>query len=73
LTQKHVAGAVELLGGILTTTDGAVATLRRKAAAEPANGIGAEIPLAELLQYAPKLSAVVAAFSACRSCPVWQR
>ena len=62
LTQNDVAGQAESLGGIVTTTDATVAAFLRKAAADPAKGIGAEIPRAELLQYAPKLSKVVAAF-----------
>jgi predicted AlkP superfamily pyrophosphatase or phosphodiesterase len=62
LAQNHVAGTVESLGGILTTTDATAAAFLRKAAADQANGIGAEISRAELLQYAPKLSKVVAAF-----------
>jgi predicted AlkP superfamily pyrophosphatase or phosphodiesterase len=62
LNQNHIVGEVESLGGIVTTTDVAVAEFLRKAASNPANGIGTEIARSELLQYAPKLSQVVAAF-----------
>jgi len=62
LAQKNLAGNVQPLGGIVATTDPAIAAFLRQASADPANGIGAEIPRAELLQYAPKLSEVVAAF-----------
>jgi len=62
LIQNNIAGEVESFGGIVTTTDVAVAEFLRKAAGNPVNGIGPEIPRSELLQYAPKLERVVAAF-----------
>lgn len=62
LAQKKIGGEIESLGGILTTTDAAVAQFIREVAGDPANGIGSEIPRSELLQYAPKLNSAVAAF-----------
>jgi predicted AlkP superfamily pyrophosphatase or phosphodiesterase len=62
LARSGVTGEIQPMGGIVTTTDASVAAFLRKAAADPANGIGREIPRAELMQYAPRLSSVVAAF-----------
>ena len=62
LRQKNLPGDIQSLGGIATTTNPAVATFLRQAAADPTLGIGPEIPHAELVQYAPKLGAVLAAF-----------
>jgi predicted AlkP superfamily pyrophosphatase or phosphodiesterase len=62
LARNNIAGKVQPMGGILTMSDPAAAAFLRQAAADPENGIGAEIPRSELLQYAPKLSDVAAAF-----------
>ncbi len=62
LKKMGVEGDVQPMGGIVTTTDPAVASVLRKAASDPANAIGREIPRDELLKYAPALARVVAAF-----------
>jgi hypothetical protein len=62
LARNGVAGDIQPMGGIVTTTDAPVAAFLRKAATDTANGIGREIPHDELVQYAPNLSSVVAAF-----------
>ena len=62
LARNGLSGDMQPLGGILTTADASAAAFVRKLAASPANGIGREIPSAELLRYAPGLSAVSAAF-----------
>jgi predicted AlkP superfamily pyrophosphatase or phosphodiesterase len=62
LARRGLAGEIQPMGGIVTTTDAPVAAFLRKAAADPASGIGREIPHAELVQYAPRLSPVAAAF-----------
>ena len=62
LKRNGVAGKLEHMGGIVTTTDSAVATFLRKAATDPANAIGRKIPPGELVQYAPRLVGVQAAF-----------
>jgi hypothetical protein len=62
LARNGMTGEVQPMGGILTTTDASVATFLRRAAADPANGIGREIPRDEILRYAPNLSSVAAAF-----------
>jgi predicted AlkP superfamily pyrophosphatase or phosphodiesterase len=62
LAQHQLTGQLESLGGILTTTDETVASFLRQSAEDPASGIGPEIPKSELLQYAPTLAKVAAAF-----------
>jgi len=62
IARSGLAGEIQPMGGIVTTTDAPVAAFLRKAAADPASGIGREIPHAELVQYAPRLSSVAAAF-----------
>ena len=62
LEKSGVHGDLRPMGGIVTTTDPAVASFLRKAAADPGNAIGREIPHDELVRYAPDLSTVVAAF-----------
>lgn len=62
LARSGVAGEIQPMGGVATTTDASVATFLRRTAADPANGIGREIPRDELIQYAPRLSSVLAAF-----------
>jgi len=62
LEKSGLHGDLRPMGGIVTTTDSSVASLLRKAAVDPANAIGREIPHGELIRYAPDLSAVVAAF-----------
>ena len=62
LAENHIAGDVQPLGGIVTTTDANVAAFLRQASGDASKGIGAEIPRSELLAYAPKLGHAVAAF-----------
>ena len=62
LARSNIAGDLRALGGIMTTTDQAVAAFLRRAANDPGNCIGREIPRAELQQYAPRLVNVTAAF-----------
>lgn len=62
LSQNRVQGQGQPLGGIVTTEDERVAQFLRRKAHEPNSGIGREIPHAELIQYAPDLAHVAAAF-----------
>lgn len=62
LKRSGLEGDLEPMGGIVTTTSPEVAAFLRKAAEDPTNGIRREIPRAELVEYAPKLSDVVAAY-----------
>jgi hypothetical protein len=62
LARSGVAGDIQPMGGIVTTADASVAAFLRKAAGDSANGLGREIPHDELVQYAPGLASVVAAF-----------
>jgi len=62
LARSGMTGEVQPMGGILATTDRSVAIFLRKAAADPANGIGREIPRDEILRYAPRLASVAAVF-----------
>ncbi|MGA2118160.1 MAG: ectonucleotide pyrophosphatase/phosphodiesterase [Bryobacteraceae bacterium] len=62
LARSGLAGEIQPMGGIVTTTDAQVAAFLRKAGVDPASGIGREIPHGELVQYAPRLSTVAAAF-----------
>jgi hypothetical protein len=50
------------MGGIAAAGDSTAAAFLRHAAADPANRIGREIPHDELVQYAPQLGAMAAAF-----------
>ncbi len=62
LQEKGIKGPVHAMGGIATTSDPAVADQLRALAAAGGSDLGREIPRAELLQYAPALKDVVAAF-----------
>lgn len=62
LAKNKISGEVRPLGGIVVTKDPVVAAFLRRAASDPANGIGREIPHAELQQYAPALASAAAAF-----------
>jgi predicted AlkP superfamily pyrophosphatase or phosphodiesterase len=62
LAGKEIKGDLQSLGGIVVSKDQAVADFLRKAAADPANCLGREIPHAELQQYAPELGDAIAAF-----------
>jgi predicted AlkP superfamily pyrophosphatase or phosphodiesterase len=62
LKQHGIAGDLEILEGLVATTDPGVASFLRDAAHDPANRIGREIPHDELVRYAPQLAAAVAAF-----------
>ncbi len=62
LKTSGLEGDLQPMGGIVTTTSPEVASFLRKAAGDAANGIGREIPHAELVEYAPKLGDVVAAY-----------
>jgi predicted AlkP superfamily pyrophosphatase or phosphodiesterase len=57
-----IAGNLEPLGGIVTTTDPNVANWLRGLAAKPDSDVGREIPHDELMRYAPGLGDSVAAF-----------
>jgi predicted AlkP superfamily pyrophosphatase or phosphodiesterase len=63
LLQQHgITGDLEVLSGLVATTDPKVADFLREAAHDPANKIGREIPHEEVVRYAPQLAATVAAF-----------
>jgi predicted AlkP superfamily pyrophosphatase or phosphodiesterase len=62
LQQRGISGDLEILSGLVATTDPRVADFLREAARDPANKIGREIPHAELVRHAPQLSAAAAAF-----------
>jgi predicted AlkP superfamily pyrophosphatase or phosphodiesterase len=63
LLQQHgITGDLEILSGLVATTDPKVADFLRQAARDPANKIGREIPHEEVVRYAPQLAATVAAF-----------
>jgi Type I phosphodiesterase / nucleotide pyrophosphatase len=62
LTQNNVGGQLLSLGGLAGTKDPAVADFLRKAAKDPANGIGREIAPQELAQFAPRLKELLVAF-----------
>jgi predicted AlkP superfamily pyrophosphatase or phosphodiesterase len=62
LSQHSIAGDLEIMPGLVATTDLKVADFLRQSARNPENKIGREIPHAELVRYAPQLSAAVAAF-----------
>jgi predicted AlkP superfamily pyrophosphatase or phosphodiesterase len=63
LLQQHgITGDLEVLSGLVATTDPKVADFLREAARDPANKIGREIPHEEVVRYAPQLAATVAAF-----------
>ena len=61
-SQRGVTGDLEILSGLVATTDPKVADFLREAAHDPANKIGREIPHEEVVRYAPQLAATVAAF-----------
>jgi predicted AlkP superfamily pyrophosphatase or phosphodiesterase len=56
LANKGVKGELQTVGGLVATSDNTVAAFLKGAAADPANGIGREIPHEELVRYAPQLS-----------------
>jgi predicted AlkP superfamily pyrophosphatase or phosphodiesterase len=60
--QQGVTGDVEILAGLVATTDPKVGDFLRHAAQDPANKIGREIPHEEVVRYAPQLAGTVAAF-----------
>jgi predicted AlkP superfamily pyrophosphatase or phosphodiesterase len=62
LAEKGITGELLSMGGIAATSDPAVAAFLRESAKKPENGIGREIPREELVQYAPKLSGMIAVF-----------
>ncbi len=62
MASHGVTGNVQVLGGIVVARDQAVAAFLRKAASDPANAIGREIPHVELEQYAPNLASAAAVF-----------
>jgi predicted AlkP superfamily pyrophosphatase or phosphodiesterase len=62
LDQAGVKGDLRPMSGIVATKDAAVAAYLRSLSARPDSDIGREIPRAELLQYAPALADVAAAF-----------
>lgn len=63
LKQKDIQGTVDSSSELLTTKDEAVASYLRQASKTAENGIGREIPPAELKEFAPHLAdAAVAAF-----------
>lgn len=62
LTRDNIHGDVRPLGGIVVAGDSSGAAFLRKVSADPANGIGREIPREELQQYAPGLASVAAVF-----------
>jgi predicted AlkP superfamily pyrophosphatase or phosphodiesterase len=62
LAQNGINGQILSIGGIAATSDTEVAAFLRKCAAKPENGIGREIAHTELVQYAPQLSRMIAAF-----------
>ena len=62
LAEKGITGELLSMGGIAATSDPKVAAFLREFAKKPESGIGREIPHEELVQYAPKLSAMIAVF-----------
>lgn len=62
LAKQGLAGEVKLSGGVATTSNPAAADFLRRAAKDPGNGIGREIPHDALVRYAPEFSSVIAAF-----------
>lgn len=62
LKQHGIEGDLQILEGLVATTDPGVAAFLRDAARDPANKIGREIPHDELVRYAPQLADAVAAF-----------
>ena len=62
LAEKGITGEILSMGGIAATSDPKVAAFLRESAKMPEAGIGREIPHEELVQYAPKLSAMIAVF-----------
>ena len=62
MAAEGAAGQVRPMGGIVVAEDEAGATYLRRLSAKGGEGVGREIPEAELKRYAPKLSGAVAAF-----------
>jgi predicted AlkP superfamily pyrophosphatase or phosphodiesterase len=62
LAQNAISGELLSTGGIAATGDLKIAALLRQSARKPETGIGREIPHEELVQYAPQLSSMIAAF-----------
>ncbi len=64
LSSAGMAGDVTTIeGGVAVTSDARIADFLRAKAAHHEDGIGAEIPRAELQQYAPQLTKYTAAFT----------
>jgi len=62
MAAEGAAGQVRPMGGIVVADDAAGAAYMRQLAAKGGQGVGREIPKAELQRYAPTLADVVAAF-----------
>jgi hypothetical protein len=62
LASAGIHGEVKSLGGLVVTSDPAVADFLRDKSKKGESEIGLEIPRAELLQYAPQLKDSIAAF-----------
>jgi predicted AlkP superfamily pyrophosphatase or phosphodiesterase len=62
LGQAGITGDIRPMGGVAATGDDAVATYLRGMSAKHEQGIGREVPRAEILQYAPPLKDSVAVF-----------
>lgn len=62
LAEAGVKGEIRPMGGIVVADDETAATFLRRLSAKGGEGVGREIPRAELDRYAPKLGGVAAAF-----------
>lgn len=62
LAQNNISGKVQSMGGVVATSDPAVADFLRRVAADTSNGIGRQIPRDEVIRYAPQLGSMVAVF-----------
>jgi predicted AlkP superfamily pyrophosphatase or phosphodiesterase len=62
LAENGIAGQMRSMGGIAATGDPKIAAFLRESARKQETGIGREIPHEELVQYAPQLSGMIAAF-----------
>ncbi|MGH9626974.1 MAG: alkaline phosphatase family protein [Bryobacteraceae bacterium] len=62
LKKESVRGEAQAMGGIVTAKDAAVADALRRLSRKPENGIGREIPSAEVEQFAPRLAEAGAVF-----------
>lgn len=62
LAENGITGEIRSMGGIAATSDPKVAAFLRESARKPEYGVGREIPHEELVQYAPQLSEMIAAF-----------